>query len=88
AKVSIPNGYADDRYRALFVGMAPASKPRLVLAVVIDEPGGKEYYGGLVAAPVFARVMEIALRLLGVPPDGVPQTSQPLLVKLDGQPDG
>ncbi|WP_051149862.1 peptidoglycan D,D-transpeptidase FtsI family protein [Methylohalobius crimeensis] len=88
AKVAIPGGYADDRYRALFVGMAPASKPRLVLAVVIDEPGGKDYYGGLVAAPVFARVMEIALRLLGVPPDGVPQTSQPLLVKLDGQPDG
>jgi cell division protein FtsI (penicillin-binding protein 3) len=49
--------------------MAPASDPRLVMAVIIDEPRGDEYYGGLVAAPVFAKVMSGALRLLNIPPD-------------------
>lgn len=62
-------GYAEDRYLALFAGIAPASDPRLVMAVVIDEPSVDEYYGGLVAAPVFSRVMAGALRLLNVPPD-------------------
>jgi cell division protein FtsI (penicillin-binding protein 3) len=62
-------GYAANRYLALFAGMAPASDPRLVMAVVIDEPSVDEYYGGLVAAPVFSRVMAGALRLLNVPPD-------------------
>jgi cell division protein FtsI (penicillin-binding protein 3) len=61
--------YAADRYIASFVGMAPASSPRLVVAVMIDEPNGKQYYGGLVAAPVFSKVMAGALRLLAVPPD-------------------
>ncbi len=65
-------GYSDERYIALFVGMAPASDPRLVMAVVVDEPRGEEYYGGRVAAPVFSSVMTGALRLLGVPPDDVP----------------
>lgn len=71
AKIAVPGGYADGRYRALFVGLAPVSAPRLVLAVVIEEPAGEQYYGGEVAAPVFARVMGMALRLLGVPPDAV-----------------
>ena len=62
-------GYQDHRYLSLFAGMVPASDPRLVAVVMIDEPRGKEYYGGLVAAPVFARVMDDALRLLNVPPD-------------------
>jgi cell division protein FtsI (penicillin-binding protein 3) len=61
--------YAADRYIASFVGLAPASDPRLVVAVMIDEPNGKNYYGGLVAAPVFSRVMAGALRLLAVAPD-------------------
>jgi cell division protein FtsI (penicillin-binding protein 3) len=61
--------YAADKYIASFVGLAPASNPRLVAAVMIDEPNGKQYYGGLVAAPVFSRVMTGALRLLAVPPD-------------------
>lgn len=61
-------GYAERRYLSTFVGMAPASDPQLVLAVMVDEPQGK-YYGGQVAAPVFADVMQGALRLLGVPPD-------------------
>lgn len=58
-----------DRYVASFVGLAPASNPRLIVAVMIDEPGGKEYYGGLVAAPVFSSVMGAALHLLNVPND-------------------
>lgn len=65
-------GYADDRYAALFAGLAPASDPRLVLVVMIDEPRGKKYYGGQVAAPVFSRVMGEALRLLNVRPDALP----------------
>jgi cell division protein FtsI (penicillin-binding protein 3) len=62
-------GYAADKYLASFVGLAPVSAPRLVIAVAIDEPGGHDYYGGSVAAPVFAQVMQGALRLLGVPHD-------------------
>lgn len=61
--------YARDKYVASFVGFAPASDPRLVIAVVIDEPKGSSYYGGLVAAPVFADVMSGSLRRLGVSPD-------------------
>jgi cell division protein FtsI (penicillin-binding protein 3) len=52
--------------------MAPASAPRLVMAVMIDEPRREEFYGGEVAAPVFARVMGDALRLLNIPPDALP----------------
>jgi cell division protein FtsI (penicillin-binding protein 3) len=62
-------GYAADKYLASFVGLAPASAPRLVIAVAIDEPAGRDYYGGSVAAPVFAQVMQGALRLLGVAHD-------------------
>ena len=61
--------YAADKYLASFVGFAPASAPRLVVAVMIDEPSAGEHYGGAVAAPVFAQVMQGALRLLGVPHD-------------------
>jgi len=64
-----PHGYSEDRYLSLFAGMAPASRPRLVMAVMINEPAGEQYYGGQVAAPVFARVMAGALRLLNVAPD-------------------
>jgi cell division protein FtsI (penicillin-binding protein 3) len=69
AKKAVAGGYAEDKYLSLFVGMAPASNPRLVMAVIIDEPRGEEYYGGLVAAPVFAKVMGGALRLLNIAPD-------------------
>jgi cell division protein FtsI (penicillin-binding protein 3) len=76
--------YAADRYVSSFVGFAPASNPRLVIAVMIDEPGGKYYYGGEVAAPVFSNVMAGALRLLGVTPDAppdnvIPPESAPLI---------
>lgn len=63
------DGYARDRHQALFVGMAPAGTPRLVTLVMIDEPRGGTYYGGTVAAPVFASIMRNALRILRVPPD-------------------
>jgi len=62
-------GYAADRYIASFVGLAPASRPRVVVAVMIDEPSAGEYFGGVVAAPVFAQVARGALRALGVPYD-------------------
>ncbi len=62
-------GYAEDKYIASFVGLAPASAPRLVVAVMIDEPANGQYFGGVVAAPVFAEVARGALRALGVPYD-------------------
>jgi cell division protein FtsI (penicillin-binding protein 3) len=65
----LENGaYAADKYLSSFVGFAPASAPRLVVAVMIDEPSG-QYYGGAVAAPVFAQVVQGALRLMNVAHD-------------------
>lgn len=69
-------GYAEDRYVSVFAGMAPASAPRLVMVVSIDEPEGEDYYGGQVAAPVFSRVMQGALRLLDIAPDDLPDLRQ------------
>ncbi len=66
--------YASDRYISSFVGFAPVSRPRVVIAVMIDEPGGKHHYGGEVAAPVFSNVMAGALRLLGIDPDAPADT--------------
>lgn len=63
------SGYEKDKYVGSFVGMAPASNPRLIMAVMIDEPTSGEYYGGTVAAPVFSAVMADALRMLAVPQD-------------------
>ncbi len=65
----LEDGRYVNRYVASFVGFAPASNPRLVVAVMIDEPGGTEYYGGEVAAPVFSKVTGAALHALGVPND-------------------
>jgi cell division protein FtsI (penicillin-binding protein 3) len=64
-------GYEKDKYVGSFVGIAPASNPRLIMAVMIDEPSieNEQYYGGIVAAPVFAAVMADALRMLAVPQD-------------------
>ena len=62
-------GYSTDRYLAVFAGVVPASRPRLAVVVMIDEPGGVLYYGGDVAAPVFSAVMSGALRLMSVAPD-------------------
>jgi cell division protein FtsI (penicillin-binding protein 3) len=69
-------GYEDSVYMSLFAGLAPASKPKLVMIVMLDEPGAGEYYGGAVAAPVFSTVMEGALRLLNISPD---QDSAPVM---------
>ncbi len=65
----LDGGSYGDKYVASFIGFAPASEPRLVVAVMIDEPSAGKYYGGDVAAPVFAQVMAGALRTLGVPQD-------------------
>jgi cell division protein FtsI (penicillin-binding protein 3) len=62
-------GYADKKYRGFFVGMAPVEKPRIVVAVMIDEPSGGKYFGGDVAAPVFSATVQQTLRMLGVQPD-------------------
>jgi cell division protein FtsI (penicillin-binding protein 3) len=64
-----PAGYEKDKYVGSFVGLAPASNPRLIMAVMIDEPTTGKYYGGTVAAPVFSAVMSDALRMLAVPQD-------------------
>ncbi len=68
-KKAIAGGYADDRYLAVFVGLAPVSNPRFVIAVMVNEPSAGQYYGGQVAAPVFSKVMAGALRIYGVAPD-------------------
>mgnify|MGYP001180110362 FL=1 len=76
-KTSKSGGYASDRYTATFAGMAPVENPRIVTVVVIDEPSRGEYFGGQVAAPVFAEVTGNALRLMRVTPDSV--SSKPIL---------
>jgi len=67
----IAGGYAKDRYLSIFSGMVPADNPELVMVVMIDEPRNGEYFGGLVAAPVFSDVMSGAMRLLDVAPDNI-----------------
>jgi cell division protein FtsI (penicillin-binding protein 3) len=62
-------GYADRKYRGFFVGVAPVETPRIVVAVMIDEPSGGRYFGGDVAAPVFSATVQQTLRMLGVQPD-------------------
>ena len=62
-------GYADKKYRGFFVGVAPIDKPRIVVAVMIDEPSAGKYFGGDVAAPVFSETVQQTLRMMGVQPD-------------------
>ncbi len=62
-------GYSENRYTAVFAGVAPASNPRLAVVVVVDEPNNGEYYGGKVAAPVFSSIVAGASRILAIPPD-------------------
>ncbi len=61
--------YATKKYRAWFVGMAPIAHPRIIVAVMVDEPTGGKYFGGDVAAPVFSEVVQQTLRMMGVQPD-------------------
>lgn len=69
ANIAGKNGYDKQHYVSSFVGIAPVSNPRLVVAVVIKDPRGEQHLGGLVAAPVFSKVMTGALRLLNISPD-------------------
>jgi len=78
--------YNTDRIKASFGGVVPASHPRLAAIVIIDEPTGKQYYGGEVAAPVFANIMAGALRLIGVPPDGLDRLPATTLVQATREP--
>lgn len=71
ARKAGPGGYERGHYNALFAGVVPASNPRFATVIVINDPQGGKYYGGLVSAPVFHNVMEGALRLMDVPPDDI-----------------
>lgn len=71
-------GYINKKYFSVFAGIAPARNPRLVMVVIIDEPSAGKYYGGLVSAPVFSKVMAGALRTLDIPPDE--EESMPILL--------
>ena len=76
ARKFMPGGYSDDRYTAVFAGMAPASQPRLAIVVLVDEPAAGAYYGGEVAAPVFAEIAAGALRIMAIPPDDFPRRAE------------
>jgi cell division protein FtsI (penicillin-binding protein 3) len=65
----VGKGYATNKYRSWFVGIAPIEHPRIIVAVMVDEPSAGKYYGGEVAAPVFSTTVQQTLRLLGVQPD-------------------
>jgi cell division protein FtsI (penicillin-binding protein 3) len=80
-KVKVDGGYDDNRYMAVFAGLSPISIPRLATVVVIDEPRQGDYFGGLVAAPVFSEITGNALRLMQVTPDETGQNSS--LASLD-----
>jgi len=69
AHKQVGKGYASNRYRSWFTGMAPIENPRIIVAVMIDEPTAGQYFGGLVAAPVFSEVVQQTLRMMGVQPD-------------------
>lgn len=69
-------GYAVNSYRSLFAGFGPMSDPRYAIVVVIDEPTKAGYYGGLVSAPVFSKVMSGTLRLMNITPDNLPPVQQ------------
>ncbi len=63
------SGYESNVYNSLFVGYAPASAPRIVVVIIMNEPGGSEHYGSQVAAPLFSRIVTGAMRILNVTPD-------------------
>ncbi|WP_373096170.1 peptidoglycan D,D-transpeptidase FtsI family protein [Zhongshania sp.] len=80
---AVAGGYAEDRYFSIFAGVAPASNPRIVAVVTIDEPKG-DYFGGLVAAPVFSKVVSDALRLLNIAPDNIEAAEPKPKIKTKG----
>src|SRR5436190_10314258 len=75
AQVAVNGTYSNSRYVASFVGFAPAANPRLLVAVVVDEPQQGSYYGGTVAAPAFGEIARFALPYLHIPPDQNAQTA-------------
>ena len=77
AHKQVGKGYASNKYRAWFTGMAPIDAPRIIVAVMIDEPSDGNYFGGVAAAPVFSEVVQQTLRMMGVQPD---MTVQPLIL--------
>ena len=80
------SGYEKNRYVALFAGMVPADNPRLVTVVIINDPQGGEYFGGAVAAPVFATVTADALRMLKIPPKA--KSGERVVTVIKGKPGG
>ncbi|MBA1188878.1 penicillin-binding protein 2 [Pseudomonas entomophila] len=76
-------GYTENAYRSLFAGFGPMSDPRYAIVVVIDEPSKGGYFGGLVSAPVFSKVMSGTLRLMNVPPDNLPVPTEPQQASAD-----
>ena len=80
-KLASGGGYTKDTYRSMFVGVGPIDNPRVATVVIIDEPSKGGYYGGLVAAPVFSRVMAGALRMLNVSPDNLPTETRTAVVE-------
>lgn len=75
SKIAGGGGYLKHAYISSFIGIAPISNPRLIIAVVINDPQGKQYYGGYVSGPVFNHIMEESLRILDVPPDDLESLS-------------
>ncbi len=75
-------GYTEDRYTAVFAGVAPVTDPRLAVVVVVDDPSNGKYYGGDVAAPVFSKIIADSARILAIPPDDLGSLSKPLTVAL------
>ena len=69
AHKQVGKGYASNKYRAWFTGMAPIESPRIIVGVMIDEPSDGKYFGGIAAAPVFSEVVQQTLRMMGVQPD-------------------
>jgi cell division protein FtsI (penicillin-binding protein 3) len=80
-KKATSGGYAEDRYLSSFAGIIPAKNPRLAMVVMVDDPQGEKYYGGLVAAPVFSEVMTGAMRLLNIAPDDLPMNQMQVVQK-------
>jgi cell division protein FtsI (penicillin-binding protein 3) len=71
-----PQGYEKNHHNSIFIGIAPASRPRLVVAVVLHDPKGQLYYGGYTAGPIFSHVMSNSLHLLNIPPDDLASLNQ------------
>ncbi|MEO1868148.1 MAG: penicillin-binding transpeptidase domain-containing protein, partial [Methylococcales bacterium] len=72
--------YSKDQYLSLFVGIIPAEDPRLVMAVLVDDPKAGEYYGGAVAGPIFSKVMGRSMRILGIDPSFQKDPKRPIVL--------